>query len=72
MLVRDLFYSWSAMAGPLPIKCVLTGPPRSGKSSMLLNLTTGQTADDEKEYTPTVFDNYATSIEQRGQTYELR
>ena len=59
------------MAGPLPIKCVVTGPPRSGKSSMLLNLTAGQTADDGK-YTPTVFDNYATSIEYRGQTHELR
>ena len=41
------------------IKCVVTGPARSSKSSMLLNLTTGQTADNDKEYTPTVFDNYA-------------
>ena len=62
------------MAGALPIKCVVTGPLKSGKSSMLLNLTTGETADDDdgKDYTPTVFDNYATSIEHRGQTYELR
>ena len=60
------------MAGPLPIKCVVTGPPRSGKSSMLLNLTTGETVDDGKGYTPTVFDNYATSIEHQGQTFELR
>ena len=60
------------MAGPLPIKCVVVGPPRSGKSSMLLNITTGETVDDGKDYTPTVFDNFATSIEHKGQTYELR
>ena len=54
------------------IKCVVTGPARSSKSSMLLNLTTGETAYDGKDYTPTVFDNYATIIEHRGQSYELR
>ena len=60
------------MEGVPPIKCVVVGPPRSGKSSMLLNLTTGETIDDSKGYTPTIFDNYATSIEHKGQTYELR
>ena len=54
------------------IKCVVTGPPNSGKSSMLLNLTTGETANDGKDYIPTVFDNYATIIKHRGQPYELR
>ena len=62
----------AVMAGPVPIKCVVLGPPRSGKSSMLLNLTTGETSDECKEYWPTIFDNYATSIEHQGQTYELR
>ena len=51
------------MAGVTPIKCVVVGPPRSGKSSMLLNLTTGETSDEKKEHIPTVFENYATKIE---------
>ena len=54
------------------IKCVVTGPARSSKSSMLLNLTTGETANDGKDYIPTVFDNYATIIKHQGQSYELR
>ena len=60
------------MAGPLPIKCVVVGPSKSGKTSLLLNLTTKETVDDGRMYTPTIFDNYATSIEHEGQTYELR
>ena len=60
------------MAGPLPIKCVLTGPSKSGKTSMLLALTTKETVDDGRQYTPTIFDNYATSVEHGKQTYELR
>ena len=60
------------MEGVLPIKCVVVGPPRSGKSSMLLNLTTGETSDETKEHIPTVFENYATKIEHSGQKYELR
>ena len=60
------------MAGPLPIKCVVVGPSKSGKTSLLLNLTTKETVDDGRKYTPTIFDNYATSLEHEGQTYELR
>ena len=60
------------MAGATPIKCVVVGPPRSGKSSILLNLTTGETSDEKKEHIPTVFENYATEIEYTGQKYELR
>ena len=60
------------MAGVEPIKCVVVGPPRSGKSSMLLNLTTGETSDETKEHIPTVFENYKTKIEHAGQKYELR
>ena len=33
------------MAGPLPIKCVVVGPSKSGKTSLLLNLTTKETVD---------------------------
>ena len=58
-----------AMADPVPIKCVVVGPPASGKSSMLVKLTTGEISSD---YTPTVFDNYATCIKQGGKDYELR
>ena len=60
------------MAGPLPIKCVVTGPKKSGKTSMLLALTTKETVDGDRKYTPTIFDNYATSIEHGKQTYVLR
>ena len=60
------------MSGVEPIKCVVVGPPRSGKSSMLLNLTTGEKSDDTKEHIPTIFENYATKIEHLGQKYELR
>ena len=60
------------MAGPLPIKCVVVGPSKSGKTSLLLNLTTKETVEDGRMYTPTIFDNYATSLEHEGQTYELR
>ena len=60
------------MAGVEPIRCVVVGPPRSGKSSMLLNLTTGEKSDETKKYIPTVFENYATEIEHIGQKYQLR
>ena len=53
-------------------RCVVVGPPRSGKTSMLLNITTGETSDESKEHIPTVFDNYATKIDHAGQQYELR
>ena len=53
-------------------RCVVVGPPRSGKSSMLLNITTGETSDETKEHIPTVFDNYATKIDHAGKQYELR
>ena len=54
---------------PVPIKCVIVGPPASGKSSMLVKLTTGEISSN---YTPTVFDNYATCMKQGGNEYELR
>ena len=54
---------------PVPIKCVVVGPPASGKSSMLVKLTTGEISSD---CTPTVFDNFATCIRQGGKEYELR
>ena len=60
------------MAGPLPIKCVVVGPSKSGKTSLLLNLTTKETVDGVRMYTPTISDNYATSLEHEGLTYELR
>ena len=55
-----------------PIKCVLVGPPRCGKTSLLLNLTTGEGTDDSIDYRPTFFDIYETSIENGGQTCKIR
>ena len=62
------------MADPQPIKCVLVGPPRCGKTRLLLNLTTGEgTVEyDSIDYSPTFFDIYETSIEHGGQMYQMR
>ena len=55
------------------IKCVLVGPPSSGKTSLLLNLTTGEGIDENADYRPTYFDIcYETSIEHGGQDFQMR
>ena len=64
---------FSSMGETLPdMKVVLVGPPSSGKSSMILSLT----SDAYKvisEHTPTVFDSYRAKVEgNNGQTYQLR
>ena len=60
------------MADPQPIKCVLVGPPRCGKTNLLLNLTTGEGTGDTIDYRPTFSDIYETSIEHGGQTRKMR
>ena len=63
--------SWSRMAESPDIRCVLVGPPHSGKSSMLLALTTG-THQKQQTYAPTAFDNYTATIEDGSQKYTMR
>ena len=63
--------SLSRMADPPDLRCVLVGPPDSGKSSMLLALTTG-TCEASDTYAPTVFDNYTATVEDGGRKYPLR
>ena len=66
------FSNQTNMADPQPIKCVLVGPPRCGKTRLLLNLTTGEGTDDSFDYSPTFFDIYETSIEHDGQMHQMR
>ena len=54
------------------LKVVLVGPPDSGKSSMILSLTS-DAYKNISEHTPTVFDTYRARIgDSEGQTYQLR
>ena len=54
------------------LKVVLVGPPDSGKSSMILSLTS-DAYKNISEHTPTVFDTYRARIgDSDGQTYQLR
>ena len=54
------------------LKVVLVGPPDSGKSSMILSLTS-DAYKNISEHTPTVFDTYRAKIgDSDGQTYQLR
>ena len=60
------------MASKSVTHCVLIGPPGSGKTSLLVNLTTGEPIDPSMQHEPTVFDNYTTVIEEGGKEHELR
>ena len=62
---------WCRMAETLDIRCVLVGPPDSGKSSMLLALPTG-TYQNPETYAPTAFDNYTATIEDGSHKYTMR
>ena len=56
----------------MDLKVVLVGPPDSGKSSMILSLTS-DAYKNISEHTPTVFDTYRARIgDSEGQTYQLR
>ena len=58
--------------GYLDLKVVLVGPPDSGKSSMILSLTS-DAYKNISEHTPTVFDTYRANIgDSDGQTHQLR
>ena len=57
------------MADPVDLKVVLVGPPGSGKSSMILSLTTNTF---KTVHSPTTFDNYAATIEDGQKSYQLR
>ena len=57
------------MADPVDLKVVLVGPPGSGKSSMILSLTT---KTFKTVHSPTTFDNYAATIEDGQKSYQLR
>ena len=56
----------------MAIKCVLVGPPCSGKTSLLVNLTTGEPTEASSQHEPTLFDNYTSFIEHSGEKCELR
>ena len=54
------------------LKVVLVGPPDSGKSSMILSLTS-DAYKNISEHTPTVFDTYRAKVgDSEGQSYQLR
>ena len=59
----------ASMADPVELKVVLVGPPGSGKSSMILALTTNTF---KTVHSPTTFDNYAATIEDGQKSYQLR
>ena len=60
------------MAAKCVTHCVLVGPPESGKTSLLVNLTTGEPTDASMLHVPTIFEKYTTIIEQNGKEHELR
>ena len=60
------------MAAKCVTHCVLVGPPESGKTSLLVNLTTGEPTDPSMLHVPTIFEKYKTIIEQNGKEHELR
>ena len=60
------------MAATCVTHCVLVGPPESGKTSLLVNLTTGEPTDPSMLHVPTIFEKYTTIIEQNGKEHELR
>ena len=57
------------MAHPVELKVVLVGPPGSGKSSMILALTSNSF---KTVHSPTTFDNYTATIEDGQKRYRLR
>ena len=57
------------MADPVELKVVLVGPPQSGKSNMILALTTNTF---KTVHSPTTFDNSAVTIEDGQKIYQLR
>ena len=59
----------ASMADPVELKVVLVGPPGSGKSSMI-TCVTGQTF--KTVHSPTIYDNYAATIEDGQTRYQLR
>ena len=60
------------MAAKCVTHCVLVGPPECGKTSLLVNLTTGEPTDSSMLHVPTIFEKYTTIIEQNGKEHELR
>ena len=58
--------------GDPELKVVMVGPPGSGKSSMILSLTS-DAYKNISEHTTTVFDKYCAKVEDSaGQSYQLR
>ena len=58
--------------GDPELKGVMVGPPGSGKSSMILSLTS-DAYKNISEHTTTVFDKYCAKVEDSaGQSYQLR
>ena len=53
------------------IKCVLVGPPATGKSAIITSLISGG-SDKLYNHIPTVFDNYTVDIKEGKTSHDLR
>ena len=63
--------TFNGMATSQSIKCVLVGPPATGKSAIITSLISGG-SDKLYNHIPTVFDNYTVGIKEGKTSHDLR